>query len=69
MDGAGHVLTAVVGRQLEAQGSLPITGWLWLPQEALVPAAAVAVAGLAALIPALGAYRVDAAHLLNSRAL
>jgi putative ABC transport system permease protein len=64
---AGHGLTALVGRVLEAQGSLPITGWLWLGNEALVPLAALSIAGIAALIPALGAYRVDAAHLLNSR--
>lgn len=62
---AGHGMAALTGYFLEAQRSLPITGWLWLPQEALIPVAALAVAGLAALIPALGAYRVDAAHLLN----
>ena len=64
---AGHALAAVAGQMLQARGSLPMTGWLWLPQELLVPAAAMAVAAAAALIPALGAYRVDVAHLLNSR--
>jgi putative ABC transport system permease protein len=63
---AGHGLAALTGYLLEQQRSLPITGWLWIPEEALIPVAALAVAGVAALIPALGAYRADAAHLLNS---
>jgi putative ABC transport system permease protein len=63
----GHGLTALVGSLLEGQRSLPITGWLWLPQEAWIPAAAVGVASLAALIPTVTAYRVDVAHLLNTR--
>jgi putative ABC transport system permease protein len=64
---AGHGLTALVGWMLEAQHSLPVTGWLWLPAEAWIPAAAVVVATLAALIPTVSAYRVDVASLLNAR--
>lgn len=64
---AGHGLAWLAGHLLEAQRSLPVTGWLWLPQELWIPAAAMAVATIAALIPALSAYRVDVAHLLNSR--
>jgi putative ABC transport system permease protein len=64
---AGHGLTALVGYLLEAQRSLPVTGRIWVPAEAWIPAAAVAVATLAALIPALSASRVDVAQLLNSR--
>ena len=64
---AGHGLTALVGAMLAAQGSLPISGWLWIPQEIWIPVAALAVAFLAALIPAVSAYRVDVAQLLNSR--
>ncbi|MDO8447412.1 MAG: ABC transporter permease [Rhodoferax sp.] len=63
----GHLLTGLVGWMLQAEKSLPVTGWLWVPAEAWIPAAAVAVAGLAALLPALSAYRVDAGQLLNSR--
>lgn len=63
----GHLLTALVGWMLQAEKSLPVTGWLWLPAEAWIPGAAVLVAGLAALLPALSAYRVDAGQLLNSR--
>ena len=64
---AGHGLTALVGLLLEGQRSLPMTGRLWLPAEAWIPAAAVVVAVLAALIPTVSAYRVDVARLLNAR--
>ncbi|MCM2253984.1 MAG: ABC transporter permease [Ramlibacter sp.] len=64
---AGHALTALVGSLLEGQRSLPVTGWLWVPAEAWIPGAAVAVAALAALIPTVSAYRIDVAHLLNTR--
>jgi len=64
---AGHGLTAVVGYLLEAQRSLPVTGRIWVPQEAWIPVAALGVATLAALIPAVSAYRVDVAQLLNAR--
>jgi putative ABC transport system permease protein len=63
----GHLLTGLVGWMLQAEKSLPVTGWLWLPAEAWIPAAAVLVASLAALLPALSAYRVDAGQLLNAR--
>jgi len=64
---AGHGLTALAGYLLETQRSLPVTGRIWVPAEAWIPVAAVAVATLAALIPAVTASRVDVAQLLNSR--
>jgi putative ABC transport system permease protein len=64
---AGHAMTALVGLLLEGQRSLPMTGRLWVPAEAWIPAAAVAVAIVAALIPTVSAYRVDVARLLNAR--
>ena len=64
---AGHAITAGVGHMLEMQRSLPITGRIWLPEEIWIPVAAAAVATLAALIPAVAAYRVDVAQLLNAR--
>ena len=64
---AGHGLTALVGYLLEAQRSLPMSGRIWVPSEAGIPVAAVAVATLAALIPVVSAYRVDVAQLLNTR--
>jgi len=53
---------------MQTERSLPITGWLWLPAEGWVPTLGVGVALLAALLPALGAYRLDVTTLLNSRA-
>ena len=64
---AGHGLTALVGLLLAAQQSLPVTGWLWVAQEAWIPVAALAVAVIAALIPVLSAWRVDVAQLLHPR--
>lgn len=61
----GHALTAAAGAVLQARQSLPLSGAVWLPQEAWIPAAAVLTAGVAALVPALGAYRVDVAQLLQ----
>lgn len=63
----GHGLAAIVGEVLRAQQSLPVSGAVWLPQEAWVPAVAVLTAGAAALIPAVSAYRVDVAQLLQRR--
>jgi putative ABC transport system permease protein len=57
----------VVGLLLEAQRSLPMSGRLWIAEEAWIPVTALVVAALAALIPAVSAYRVDVAQLLNSR--
>ncbi|MFN4350442.1 MAG: FtsX-like permease family protein [Hylemonella sp.] len=63
----GHLLTGLLGYLLAAEQSLPMTGWLWLGVELWVPALALTVAVLAALLPALGAYRMEAGQLLNSR--
>ena len=64
---AGHGLTALVGYLLQAEKSLPISGWVWVDAEWWVPAMAVVVAVLAALIPVASAYRSDVAPLLQSR--
>ena len=62
----GHLLTALVGSMLQAERSLPVTGWIWLVEEWVIPAAAALVAVLAALLPAVSAYRVDVHTLLKS---
>lgn len=64
---AAHALTALMGEMLMARHSLAITGWQWVPGEAWVPMLAFGVAVVAALLPALSAYRVDVTQLLNSR--
>jgi putative ABC transport system permease protein len=61
----GHGLTAAVGAVLQAQQSLPVSGRVWIAEEAWVPGIALLTAGLAALIPAVSAYRVDVAQLLQ----
>jgi putative ABC transport system permease protein len=63
----GHTLTALVGQWLQAERSVSLTGWIWLSAEWWVPVLALGVASLAALLPALHAYRLDVTTLLNSR--
>lgn len=63
----GHLLTGLLGFLLQAEKSLTLTAWLWVDEEVWVPVIAVGVAGLAALLPTLSAYRVEAGQLLNSR--
>ena len=62
----GHLLTGGVGYLLQAEKSLPMTGWIWLVEEWAIPLAAAGVAVVAALIPAIAAYRVDVQSLLKS---
>lgn len=62
----GHLLTGLLGYLLALEQSLSMTGWLWLTVELWVPALALTVATLAALLPALGAYRTEAGQWLNS---
>ncbi|MGA8515337.1 MAG: FtsX-like permease family protein [Burkholderiaceae bacterium] len=63
----GHGLAGLVGQQLAADRSLPITGWLWLPQEIWLLGGAVGLALLAALLPVWAAYRLDVLKILQSR--
>ncbi len=64
---AGHGLTALVGYALDAQRSVSISGWVWVPAEAAVLLLAWMVALLAAWLPAIAAYRVDVSQLLEAR--
>jgi putative ABC transport system permease protein len=61
-----HALTALMGEMLMARHSLAITGWQWVSGETWVPVLAFGVAVVAALLPAISAYRVDVTQLLNS---
>ena len=62
----GHLLTGAVGYLLQAEKSLPVSGFIWLVEEWAIPATAAVVAVLAALLPAIAAYRVDVQSLLKS---
>jgi putative ABC transport system permease protein len=64
---AGHGLAEAVGAMLRTQQSLPLSGAEWMPGELWIPVLALAVAALAALIPAVSAARVDVGQLLDSR--
>ena len=64
---AGHLLTGLLGFFLQAEKSLYLTAWLWVDEEVWVPVLALAVAVLAALLPAWSAYRVEVGQLLNAR--
>ena len=61
------MLAEVAGQMLQAERSLHVTGWVWLPAEWWIPAGALLVATLAASLPALNVYRrVDVLSLLNN---
>lgn len=64
---AAHGLTVLAGQMLMDQQSLAIAGWQWVPAEGWVPLLALGVAVVAALVPAISAYRVDVTPLLNTR--
>jgi putative ABC transport system permease protein len=64
---AAHGLTALMGAMWMAEQSLAISGWQWVSTEAWVPVLAFVVAVVAALVPAVSAYRVDVTQLLNTR--
>ena len=58
-------LASALGLALGHGLALSFTGLVWLPAEAGVPLLATIVATLAALAPAMQAYRTDAASLLS----
>ena len=63
----GQALAAVLGWFLKLDNSMLLGGLAWPAQLGWVPVMALGVAGLAALVPALGAYRVSVLDLLQSR--
>ena len=63
----GHVLAHLAGVWMQTERSLPLTGWVWFSAEWWVPALGLGVALVAALLPVLGAYRLDVTTLLNAR--
>ncbi len=62
----GQALSALIGWLLQLDQSLLIGGMVWPVQLLLVPAWACGIALAAALLPALGAYRISVLELLQS---
>jgi putative ABC transport system permease protein len=65
---AGHGIATLLGRLLRAGQNMGLTGLTWLPEEGYVVLLALAVGLLAALLPAIQAYRTNIAQVLASRA-
>lgn len=63
----GQALAALIGWLLQLDNSLLMGGLVWPPELMLVPLVALGVSLAAALLPALGAYRVSVFELLQSR--
>jgi putative ABC transport system permease protein len=64
----GHAVAELAGRLVPEARNMGLSGWMWLPEELYVLALALVVGLLAALLPALQAYRTDIAAVLASRA-
>jgi putative ABC transport system permease protein len=64
---AGQGMAVALGWLLRLDNSLLVGGMVWPPELWLVPAIAMGVSMLAALLPALGAYRVSVLELLQGR--
>ena len=63
----GHLATEAAAWWLRSSAPLPFTGSAWEPEEALVLLAGLAIAVVAALVPAARAYRLDIARVLAER--
>ena len=64
----GHAVAEAVGRLLPEGRNIGLTGLTWLPDELYVLVLTVGVGLVAALLPAIQAYRTDIAAVLASRA-
>lgn len=60
----GHAALAVAGHALSADQNLAVSAWTLAPGEAWLGVMALAIGVLAALLPALRAYRTDIANTL-----
>lgn len=63
----GQALTALIGWMLQLDNSLLIGGLVWPLELLWVPALACGISLAAAILPAVGAYRVSVLELLQSR--
>jgi putative ABC transport system permease protein len=64
----GHVVAEAVGHLLPEGRNMGLSGLSWLPQGLLVLILSLLVGLVAALLPAIQAYRTDIAAVLASRA-
>jgi putative ABC transport system permease protein len=64
----GHGVAEALGRLLPEAQNMGLSGLAWLPEELYVLSLALLVGLVAALLPAIQAYRTDIAALLASRA-
>lgn len=60
----GHVAVEILGRVLSADQNLILSGWTLAPEEAWLALVAASVGLVAALLPAIRAYRTDIAATL-----
>ena len=61
----GHAATEAIGLALAGgRARVPVTGWTLAPEEAALAALIVGLGALAALVPAVQAYRTDLAQTL-----
>ncbi len=63
----GQAMAALIGWMLKLDNSLLIGGLAWPPELLVVPLLALGVSLVAAILPALGAYRVSVLELLQSK--
>ena len=64
----GHAVAEIVGRVVPEAQNMGLSGRRWLPEELYLVVMALAVGLVAALLPAIQAYRTDIAAVLASRA-
>ena len=61
----GHAATEAIGRALaDGRARVPVTGWTFAPEEMALAALMIGLGALAALVPAVQAYRTDLARTL-----
>ena len=61
----GHAATEAIGLALaDGRARVPVTGWTFAPEEGALVALVVGLGALAALVPAVQAYRTDLARTL-----
>ncbi|MEM6644856.1 MAG: ABC transporter permease [Bacteroidota bacterium] len=60
----GHLATELLGQSLEQARQMSLTGWTWTPEEGQLVLLALGVGLVAAIIPAILAYRTDLARTL-----